>query len=695
MHVPMPRKILVTHALPYANGPLHVGHLVESVQTDVWVRFQKMRGNDCIFCCAEDAHGTPIMIRAQQDGITPQTLITRSAAEHQRDYAGFLIDFDQFHSTDTPEARRFTNELYEKVRAGGHIDRRTVRQAYDEKAGMFLPDRFVRGTCPNCKSPDQYGDACEVCGSTYTPAELIDPISTVSRTTPVWRDSEHLFFKLSSFTDMLRDYVPGASPDSAVRAKLDEWLKAGLQDWDISRDAPYFGFEIPDAPGKYFYVWFDAPIGYIGSFEAWRARHGASFDEYWNPQSSTELYHFIGKDISYFHNLFWPAVLQASGLRRPTAVFVHGFLTINGQKMSKSRGTFITAQRYLERLPPEPLRYYFAAKLSSGIEDIDFSLDDFIARTNSDLVGKLVNIASRCAGFVHRSGGSLAAQLQDAPLYAEFVAVSERIAQLYESREYSTAMREIMELADRANRYVDQHKPWALAKDPARVEEVRAIATQGLNLFRVLMSYLAPVLPNVARAAGAFLGSDFQRWEAISTPLLGSAIAAYQPLATRLDPAIVAQLIDPATQAAPAIKATPATKPTTAKATPAIKATPATGAAPSATAASSIGIEDFARVDLRVARVLEAATVEGSDKLLRLTLDLGQETRTVFSGIRAAYEPASLIGRLVVVVANLAPRKMRFGVSQGMVLCASGPDETAGVFLLDLASGAQPGMRVS
>jgi methionyl-tRNA synthetase len=671
----MPRKILVTHALPYANGPLHMGHIIESVQTDIWVRLQKMRGNHCIFCCAEDTHGTPIMIRAQQEGITPQQLVARSAQEHLRDYAGFMIGFDQYHSTDSPESRRFTYELYEKVRAAGHVERRSVRQAYDQSAGMFLPDRFVRGTCPNCRSADQYGDACEVCGTTYTPADLIDPISTISNTTPVWRDSEHLFFRLSAFDQMLRQYVSQASPDSAVRAKLNEWLEAGLQDWDISRDAPYFGFEIPDAPGKYFYVWFDATIGYMASFEAWRARHGASFDEYWRSETATELYHFIGKDISYFHTLFWPAVLQGAGLRRPTQVLVHGFLTINGQKMSKSRGTFITAQRYLERLPPEPLRYYFAAKLSGSIEDMDFSLDDFVARSNSDLVGKFVNIASRCAVFIERGDGRLSAQLPDTALYQEFIGASERIAQLYEAREYATAIREIMELADRANRFIDQHKPWALAKNPGRADEVRAIATQGLNLFRVLMSYLAPVLPRMAQSAGQLLGTDFNDWRAIEQPLLGSSIGAYQPLATRLDAAAVATLID---------------KPPAAAA-----ASSAPAAAPSATPAAPISIDDFAKLDLRVARVLEAQTVEGSKKLLRLTLDLGGERRTVFSGIRIAYGPEQLAGRLVVVVANLAPRKMRFGTSEGMVLCASGHDDSSGVFLLDADSGAQPGMKVT
>jgi methionyl-tRNA synthetase len=671
----MARKILVTSALPYANGPLHLGHIIEAIQTDIWVRFQKQRGHDCLYCCADDAHGTPIMIRAQQEAITPEALIERSSLEHQRDYRGFLIEFDQFHSTHSAENRRFTRELYETLRGGAFIARRAVRQAFDEQANMFLPDRYVRGICPRCRSADQYGDSCEVCGSTYTPADLIDPVSTVTGSKPVWRESDHLFFKLGAFEPMLRDYVAGRSLQEAVRAKLAEWFEAGLQDWDISRDAPYFGIEVPDAPGKYFYVWFDAPIGYIASFEAWRAAHGASFDEYWRSETATELYHFIGKDISYFHTLFWPAVLYGAGLRRPTAVFAHGFLTINGQKMSKSRGTFITAQHYLERLPPEPLRYYFAAKLSSSIEDIDFNLADFVARTNSDLVGKLVNIASRCAGFIERGGGRLAPALADAPLYEEFAAAAEPIAALYEAREYAAAIREIMVLADRANRYLDQHKPWALAKDPARADEVRAIATQGVNLFRVLMNYLAPVLPHMAQAAAAFLGAPFSEWSAIRTALLGSVLGPYQPLATRLDPAAVASLVEPAASAAP-----PAPAAATAHSAPA--------------PAGLIAIGDFAKLDLRVARVVEASAVEGSDKLLRLTLDLGSAQRTVFSGIRADYHPDQLVGRHVIVVANLAPRKMRFGVSQGMVLCAS-DEHGGGVFLIEAAAGALPGMKVS
>lgn len=661
----MTRKILVTHALPYANGSLHLGHVIEAVQTDIWVRFQRLRGHDCLFVCAEDSHGTPIMIRAQQQGQSAEELIAAMAAEHQRDYHDLLIAHDQFHSTHSEENRRFTFELYERLRDAGYISRRAVRQAYDEHKQMFLPDRYLRGTCPRCKSPEQYGDSCEVCGASYTPAELIDPVSTLSGTVPVWRESEHLFFRLGAFEKMLREWLGAGDQQPSVRAKLDEWFAAGLQDWDISRDAPYFGFEVPDAPGKYFYVWFDAPIGYIASFEALRARRGLDFDTYWKSETQSELYHFIGKDISYFHNLFWPAVLHGAGFRRPTGVSVHGFLTINGQKMSKSRGTFLTARRYLEQLPPEPLRYYFAAKLTSGIEDIDMNLDDFLARTNSDLVGKFVNIASRCAGFIERGGGRLAARLPDAQLYADFVAAGERIASLYEQREYATAIREIMALADRANRYVDLHKPWALAKDPAQADTVRAIATQGINLFRALMIYLAPVLPRMCEEAGQFLGVPIGAWSDVATPLLDAPLNAYQPLATRLDPALVNSLVEVPPAAVPAAVAI----------------------------APLIGIDDFSRIELRVARVSAAALVEGSDKLLQLTLDLGSESRQVFSGIRASYAPEQLIGRLVIVVANLQPRKMRFGVSAGMVLCASA--EGSGVFLLAADSGAQPGMKVT
>jgi methionyl-tRNA synthetase len=690
----MSRRILVTSALPYANGPLHFGHIIEAVQTDVWVRFQRLRGNECLYVCAEDTHGTPIMIKAQSEGLTPEALIARVAAEHRADYQGFLIGHDQFHSTHSAENRHFTDLMFGRLKDAGHITQRSVRQAYDEQAGMFLPDRYVRGTCPRCKAVDQYGDSCEVCGATYSPADLIDPKSTISGTTPVWRDSEHLFFALGRFEPMLREWVRSGSLQDSVRAKLAEWFETGLQDWDISRDAPYFGFEIPGHPGKYFYVWFDAPIGYLGSLKALCDRRGLDLDAFLKPGSDIELHHFIGKDISYFHTLFWPAVLDGSGFRKPTAVHVHGFLTVDGQKMSKSRGTFVTARRYLERLPPEALRYYFAAKLGPGVDDIDLALGDFTARVNSDLVGKLVNIASRCAGFVAKGGGTLARELPDPGLYAEFTAAAPRIADLYEGLDYAQAMREIMALADRANQYVDAHKPWALAKDPARAAEALAVATQGINLFRVLMVYLAPVLPDTACKAAGFLGAPLASWDEIATPLLDRPLAPYEPLAVRLDPKVVAELIETPAAAVPAA-ATGAAATATPAATKAAAASKPAAAKPAAAAAppGTITIDDFAKLDLRVAKVVEASDVEGSDKLLKLTLELGNERRTVFSGIRHTYTAASLVGRHVVVVANLAPRKMRFGVSEGMVLCAADADDR--VYLLSPDDGATGGLPIS
>jgi methionyl-tRNA synthetase len=664
------RTILVTSALPYANGSLHLGHIIEAVQTDIWCRFQRLRGNHCIYVCAEDCHGTPIMIRARQDGITPEALVEAYATEHQRDYAGFQVAFDHFHSTHSEENRRYSAQMYEALKQRGSIARRVVRQAYDEQAGMFLPDRFVRGTCPRCGTADQYGDSCENCGATYSPADLKDAVSTITGTRPVLRDSEHLFFRLGDYEADLREWLAGKGLQPAVRAKLDEWLDTGLKDWDISRDAPYFGFEIPDAPGKFFYVWFDAPVGYIGSFAALAARRGLDFDAYWKAGATTELHHFIGKDISYFHTLFWPAMLQGSGFRRPTGVHVHGFLTVDGQKMSKSRGTNITARQYLDLLPPDHLRYYFAAKLGNGLDDIDFTLDDFSARVNSDIVGKLVNIASRCAPFIERGGGKLADTLPDPALHAAFSAAADPIAALYESRDYAGAVREIMALADRANQYVDQHKPWVLAKNPARMQDARAVATQGINLFRVLMTYLAPVLPGISARAAEWLGAHaFASWDGVRQPLLGIAIGKYPQLATRLDPGVVRRLV----ATAPIETTAPTGKPV-------------------------ISIDDFAKLDLRAAKVLEASRVEGSDKLLQLKLDLGSEQRNVFSGISANYAPESLVGRYVVMIANLAPRKMRFGVSEGMVLCASGDGpsgDAGGVFLLSADAGVTPGMKIS
>jgi methionyl-tRNA synthetase len=669
------RRILVTSALPYANGPIHLGHLVEYIQTDIWARFQRLRGHECIYVCADDAHGTPIMIKAQQEGVSPEALIERVGAEHRADFADFLIAFDNYYSTHSPENRAFAELIYSRARDGGHIARRTIQQAYDPEAEMFLPDRYIKGECPRCGAKDQYGDSCEVCGATYAPTELKNAVSVVSGATPVQRESEHLFFTLADFEPMLREWTASGSVQPEIANKLAEWFEAGLRDWDISRDAPYWGFEIPDAPGKYFYVWLDAPIGYMASFKDWCARSGVEFDAFWAADSSAELYHFIGKDIAYFHTLFWPAMLHAAGFRKPTAVHCHGFLTVNGQKMSKSRGTFIRARSYLEHLDPEYLRYYFAAKLGSGVDDIDLNLQDFVARVNSDLVGKLVNIASRCAGFIHkRFDGRLGPELADADLYARFLRAGEEIATLYERREFAQAMRETMALADTANQYIDETKPWVLAKQEGREAELQAICTLGLNLYRVLITYLKPVLPRLAEKSEGFLKEGALDWTAIDAPLLDHRIDPFKPLMTRIDADTVKALTQAATQdlAAP------------------------TGSAPEATdmdpIAPEIAYADFAKLDLRIARIARAERVEGADKLLRLTLDLGGEQRSVFAGIKSAYDPGRLEGRLTVMVANLAPRKMKFGVSEGMVL-AAGPGGSE-IYLLSPDSGAEPGMRV-
>jgi len=681
--MPQPRRILVTSALPFANGPLHLGYILEAVQTDIWVRFQKFRGNECYYVCADDTHGTPIMLKAQSEGITPEQLIGRVNIEHQRDLADMLIGMDNFGSTHAAENKALCERMYLTLREADYIDRRSVRQAYDDTAKMFLPDRYVKGICPVCGTADQYGDNCENCGSTYTPADLKNPISVVSGTAPVWRESEHYFFKLSAFEQALHAWVRSGAVQESVVRKLDEWFSQGLRDWDISRDAPYFGFEIPDAPGKYFYVWFDAPIGYLASFTQLCARTGLKFDEFLSVDSSAELHHFIGKDILYFHTLFWPAVLQASAMRRPTGVHAHGFLTINGQKMSKSRGTFITARRYLDHLSPEYLRYYFAAKLGPGIDDMDMNLDEFTTRLNSEIVGKLVNIASRCAGFITKaSGGRLAHSLADGELYAAFVAAGDAIAAAYETRDTASAIREIMALADRANQFVDSRKPWLLAKDPRNTAEVQSVCTQGLNLFRVLMIYLQPVLPDMAAKARRFFQEPAWTWAHAAAPLLATAIVPYEPLAVRLDPKVVARLVEleDATPPAPTAALEGASD-------------TATTAAAAAVEGNLISIDDFLRVDLRVAKVLRAEVVPGADKLLKLQLDLGElGSREILAGIRAAYDPASLAGRLIVVVANLEPRKMRFGISEGMML-AAGPGGRE-IFVLSPDSGAAPGMRI-
>jgi methionyl-tRNA synthetase len=692
--MPSRRRILVTSALPYANGPIHLGHSLEYVQTDIWVRFQKLRGHEVHYVGADDTHGTPIMLKAQSENITPEALIEKVNIEHRRDMTDLLIGFDNYGSTHSPENHAVCDRMYLRLREGGHIDRRSVRQAYDETARMFLPDRYVKGVCPVCGTPDQYGDSCENCGSTYTPADLKNPISVVSGTPPVWRESEHYFFRLSAFEERLAAWVTSGAVQESVARKLAEWFSQGLKDWDISRDAPYFGFEIPDAPGKYFYVWFDAPIGYLGSFSQLCARTDLKFDDFFAPGSTTELHHFIGKDILYFHALFWPAVLEASGMRRPTTVHAHGFLTINGQKMSKSRGTFITARRYLDHLQPEYLRYYFAAKLGPTIDDLDMNLDEFTTRLNSDVVGKLVNIASRCAGFISKSAdGMLAAALPEPELHAAFAAAGEAIAAAYEVRDTAGAVREIMALADRANQYIDARKPWNLAKQADKSAEVQGVCTQGLNLFRSLMIYLQPVLPDMAAKAQLFFQESSWTWDSASKPLLASRILPYQPLATRLDPKVVARLIEPAADASAGSPAAAPPAHATTAAAPASDTAPAAAASPAGPVGPRISIDEFMRIDLRVAKVLEADLIAGADKLLKLRLDVGElGERQIFAGIRAAYDPKALVGRLIVVVANLEPRKMRFGTSEGMML-AAGPGG-ADIFVLSPDAGALPGMRV-
>ena len=677
-----PRTILVTSALPYANGSIHLGHLVEYIQTDIWVRFQRLRGHSCLYVCADDCHGTPIMLRAEQEGISPEELIARIGEEHRADFRDFAIDFDNFYTTHSEENQEFANLIYERLRDAGHIVQRTIREPYDAVKGVGLPDRYIRGTCPNpaCGAPDQYGDSCEVCSTTYRSSDLIEPLSVLSGQPPLWRDSEHYFVRLGDFTQMLESWVGGADGHARVQPeianKLKEWFDAGLQDWDISRDAPYFGFEIPDAPGKFFYVWLDAPIGYMASFKnLCKQRDELDFDAYWGPDSSAELYHFIGKDIAYFHTLFWPANLHGAGFRTPTAVFCHGFLTVNGRKMSKTRGTFINARTYLDHLNPEYLRYYFAGKLGSGIEDLDLNLDDFVQRVNSDLVGKVVNIASRCAGFIAKGfDGRMADSLADPDIYARFVSAGDEIARHYEDREFAKAVRAIMALADIANQYIDEHKPWVLVKQQGSEARVQAVCTMGLNLFRVLMIYLKPVMPMMAVRAEAFLDSEVSSWSDVSEPLLDHGIKGFQKLMTRVERERVDAMIEDARETLGETEADDSV---------------ASDAEP---IADEIDIDAFMKIDLRIARITAAEHVDGADKLLALTVDVGAESRTIFAGVKAAYDPQALVGRLTVVVANLKHRKMRFGTSQGMVLAAGPGGED--IWLLGVDEGAEPGMRV-
>ena len=686
------RKLLVTSALPYANGNIHLGHMVEHIQTDVWVRFQKMRGHECYYVCADDTHGTPVMLAAQKKGISPEDMIAQVREDHLADFTGFGIGYDNYYTTHSEENRELSSEIYKALKANGKIVSRTIEQLFDPEKQMFLPDRFVKGECPSCHAQDQYGDNCEVCGATYSPTELIKPFSAISGATPVLKESEHYFFRLGECEDYLKQWTAGSTTlaDGRVQAhlqpealnKMNEWIEGGLQDWDISRDAPYFGFEIPDAPGKYFYVWLDAPIGYMASFKNLAARLNIDFNEYFKADSQTELYHFIGKDILYFHALFWPATLQFAGLRAPTAVFAHGFLTVDGQKMSKSRGTFITAKSYLdEGLNPEWMRYYIAAKLNNRIEDIDLNLNDFIARVNSDLVGKYINIASRAAGFVHKRFDGQLSDVASSELIQQLQAASASLAQSYEEREYAKALREVMALTDVVNEYVDANKPWELAKQEGQDARLQQVCSELINAFRILTVYLSPVLPKLSAAVAEFLNAPALVWaDASNTLPAGHAINKYTHLMQRIEPEQIDKLIANNKQAVADAKAAEE------------KAAKAADFEP---VAETCSFDDFMKVDLRVAKVLNCEKVEGSSKLLKFSLDLGFEERTIFSGIAASYpEPEKLIGRMVVVVANFAPRKMaKFGMSEGMITSAANKDHSQ-LFLLDVDTGATAGMKI-
>jgi methionyl-tRNA synthetase len=729
------RKILVTSALPYANGSIHLGHMLEYIQTDIWVRFQKHIGNDCIYVCADDAHGSAIMLHAQKEGITPEQLIANVQAEHSADFASFLVEFDNFYTTHSPENRALSSLIYSRLRDAGHIATRSVTQYFDPEKGMFLADRFIKGTCPKCAAEDQYGDNCEKCGATYAPTDLKDPKSAISGAVPVLKDSQHFFFKLPDFEAMLKSWTRGGALQDAVANKIAEWLDVGLQEWDISRDAPYFGFEIPGEPGKYFYVWLDAPVGYMASFQNLCARRPElDFDAYWAKDSTAELYHFIGKDIINFHALFWPAMLEGAGFRKPTALNVHGYLTVNGQKMSKSRGTFIKARTYLDHLSPQYLRYYYASKLGRGVDDLDLNLDDFVQKVNSDLIGKVVNIASRCAGFIHKANAGVLVAGNAAPELSEaFLAAAPSIRDAYESRDFARAMREIMGLADRANAWIAAKAPWAMAKREGEQDEVQAVCAQGINLFRQLMIFLKPVLPLLAADAEAFLNIPPLTWDDHKSVLADHQLNAFKPLMTRIDPAAVAAIREAsksdldikaagvatgtaALQGAAVVQktpekgakaaglpATPGGSPATQHAVTASAETVALDGSSSVQAgngelskeplAAEIDFDAFAAVDLRVALIVKAEHVEGADKLLRLTLDIGDEQRNIFAGIKSAYpDPSQLQGRLTVLVANLKPRKMRFGLSEGMVM-AAGPGG-ADIYLLSPDDGAKPGQRI-
>jgi methionyl-tRNA synthetase len=667
-----PPKMLVTIALPYSNGPLHLGHMVEATQADIWVRFQKMQGKTCYFIAGDDAHGTPIMLAAQKQNIPPETFVKEMQKSHQADFEKFLIDFDYYSSTHTPENQRFAEMIYKKLRDKGAIFQKEIEQYFDASANLFLPDRFIKGTCPRCQSKEQYGDGCESCGAVYSPTDLKNPLSVVSGTTPIIKNTEHFFFDLPQFTSLLQEWLQEETLQEEVINKLQEWFNTGLAPWDITRDAPYFGFPIPGHPDKFFYVWLDAPIGYISIFKQLCTQKNIEFTPFWEPHSNTGLYHFIGKDVMYFHTLFWPAILMGAGLKTPNAVFVHGFLTVDGQKMSKSRGTFILAKDYLAHLNPEYLRYYFAAKLTARVEDIDLNLDDFMLRINADLIGKVINIASRCAMFIHKYFEDRLSDNCIIPeLFEEFVRAGDSIANGYESREYARAVREIMQLADKANQYIDEQKPWHLIKQAGNEMLTQEVCSAGLNLFLLLVTYLKPILPALAEEVEKLFNISPLNWKDRQDPLVNHNIREFKPLLSR----ITTENINALKQASAKEEKIPMLLPTTDPISP------------------EISYDDFAKIDLRIAKIVHAESVEGADKLLKLTVDIGSETRQIFAGIKAHYAPEDLIGKLTVVVANLAPRKMRFGLSEGMILAASGP-ENKGIFILEPHEGAMPGMRV-
>lgn len=675
------RHILVTSALPYANGAIHMGYVLEAVQTDIWVRFQRMRGHQCYYVCADDTHGAAMMLRADELGVTPEALISKVNEEHKKDLKDFLISLDNFYTTHSEENKQFSELIYERLKDAGQISVKSVNQLYDPEISMFLADRFIVGACPKCKSEDQYGDNCDVCGATYEATDLINPKSKISGAVPEIKESTHFFFALSNFTDFLKEWTRSGTLQEQVANKLSEWLEVGLKDWDISRDAPYFGFEIPGEPGKYFYVWLDAPIGYMASFKHYCDRNKLDFDAFWNSDSSYEVHHFIGKDIVNFHALFWPAVLKSAGFRTPTKVHVHGFITINGLKMSKSKGPFINARTYLDHLNPEYLRYYFATKLSNSVDDMDINLEDFAQRVNSDLVGKVVNIASRCSGFIAKHFDGRVATQTTTPLIAEFSGKAAVIADYYEDGEYSKAVREIMALADKANQYIDEHKPWAMIKDDSKRQEVHQVCSDGINLFRLIVIYLQPILPELAEKSASFLNQQSFVWEDLQNQLVDHKINKFKPLLTRIETDKVDAILDASVM--PDTKLSGDSNKVKSKSSQSEQ---------SSEQSSEIEFDDFAKVDLRVAKIVKAEEVEGADKLLRLTLDIGEETRTVLAGIKSAYKPEDLTGKLTVMVANLKARKMKFGISEGMVL-AAGPGGKD-IWLIEPDAGAKAGMQV-